>query len=147
MCLVISDKDTKFVLKKFEEAKKKGQNYIICYKGLDYYPSDINKLCSPYRHKIYKPGFNLSSRQNRTSLSKIEITSRSIDSGIHVYTTLKEAQKEFCKDQIIPVRCYKSNFVSGGIGREAVFTKVFLLKKDVEKFIKNYNKDRDPLLF
>ena len=141
MCLVISDEDTKFVLKKFQKAKKRGQNYIICYKAL-YYRNDINKLYSPYRSTKYNNGWNESSRFN-TKILDVERKTEAIDRGIHVYTTLKEARKEFCKDLIIPVRCYKSNFVSGGIGREAVFTKVFLLKKDIEKFIKNYSKDRD----
>jgi hypothetical protein len=142
MCLVISDKDTKFVLRKFEEAKKNGQNYIICYKALNYYSDNTNKLYSPYRYTKYNNGWNESSRFN-TKILDAERKTEAIDLGIHVFTTLKEARKEFCKDQIIPVRCYKSNFVSGGIGREAVFTKVFLLKKDVEKFIKNYDKNRD----
>ena len=125
MCLTICHKATKHTLSRL---RKTGS--IICYKVLYVDNSELSKtpntIHSPYVYMEYKPGWNSSDRDRDTALSYLEIERKYINYGIHVYTNKRRAMTSAAYDStniVVPVRCYKKDFVSGGLKREAVFTR------------------------
>lgn len=123
MCLTISKSATRHIL-----GRMKSSNKIICYKVL------TNSNFAMYKYMKYKGGWNYS---NRTSIEMTYDEERlgEIIYGIHVYTSKKKAM--FTKNEfsyirkIVPVICYKKDFVSAGIAHDAVFTKIFVPKKNL----------------
>jgi hypothetical protein len=134
MCLLIDEKETKLIKRRFREAKKNGKNYIVCYKMLENYKG--KQLISPYRGKRYSPGWNKSNRKS-SEITYLEYFYKEINRGIHVYSTYNGAlETEEYGKELIPCLCYEKDFISGGKYKECVFTKVYILKKDYEKRLK-----------
>lgn len=135
MCLYIDEKETRLIKRRFAAAKAKGKNYIVCYKILR-----INwnkKMYSPFYPKEYKPGWNKSNRKT-PKLTRYE--KLYINKGIHVMTSKSDKYVEVDEEEIlIPVYCYKKDLISGGQDKEAVFSKVFITRKDYDDFIRKYS--------
>ena len=126
MCLYINKK----IKVKFTNGR------IIAYKA---FHKPYKALVSPYQGKKYKPGWCKSNSIKSTKYDKIVIL------GIHVHLTKESAENAEPLSIIVPVICYEKDFIAAGsswydksLGRqnknkEAVFTKVFLCKKDFLK--------------
>lgn len=136
--------------------EKKG--YVIGYKVLRRYLGSLESI-----YKIWygwKPGWNKASDKKRqffiTQANRFGMKNNKsvkysnvrkytpIYEGIHICTNKKAAQSilnDFSPYYtiIVPVKCYKNDFISSGYFNDrtdspsAVFTKVFLTKKDYEK--------------
>lgn len=86
-------------------------------------------LFSPFRGKKYYVGQNHSDRDRK---ERYEYENNTIDNGIHVYT------KNIGYGYTLPVLCYKKDLVGIGKNDEAVFMKVTVQKRDLERFNKRY---------
>lgn len=125
MCLNISDTETnKRILTSLKKGAKNGK--VVCWKGLDKcYRSKNYK--SVYRYSLYIVGKTKQSTRKSTKLTNYELSSGTIDKGIHVYL-----KKEDVNDGIpIKVICDLKDLVSCGYYEfgncaNAVFTKVFV---------------------
>lgn len=127
MCLLML-KDQKRAIKRLFKNRKQ----ITCYKALVNYD---NKLYSPaYHHYQWTFGENISSR-SYTTLLKNEYDAKQVGHGIHVYTSKKHATV-YDGEILVPVSCNLSDVVAVGHNKEAVFTKVYLLRREYDKAIK-----------
>lgn len=127
MCLYVDEKETRLIKRRFAAAKRRGKNYIVCYKIVKFVD---NKIYSPYYPKEYKPGWN---KSNRRILKLTKNEKIYVNRGIHVMTSNSSIYVDIYENEIIiPVRCYEKDFISGGETKEAVFTKVFISRKDYE---------------
>lgn len=134
MCLDIT-KTTTNRIRKVLDTFGKFTAYKVVYINTD------GAAASRYRSEFrWKAGWNYS---NRTSTKINQFEDRCVNRGIHVYLTAKQAERsERLKDYkylgLIPVTCYKKDFVAGGnycgYG-SAVFTKVWVARKDLDKAI------------
>jgi hypothetical protein len=126
MCLIIDKANTEKLLKRLTKSK----NGIICYKAVTQY-GESPVVAPSYQ---YKPGINISNRKS-VNLNNIERQNQCVYKGIHVCANkinLKIYDEEVC----IPVRCYLQDFVMGGKGNEAVFTKVYINLNTYKKLFK-----------
>lgn len=116
MCLIVSPKHT-----------KKNKTQLQKYKYMTYYKKINRFLKSPVYSHAWVPGYNKSD-----VLTKDIMYSNTVYKGIHVYTTKAEARisRRDYGGIIIPVRCYYGDFIAASDENTAVFTKVFLYKKD-----------------
>lgn len=113
------------------------QDRRVCYKTVRRSYGEKGWLTSPIYKKRWHVGLNKSNRKS-TRLSKIEQHVRSVYAGIHVYwdyRTAAESAKWNSQTRVLPVVCYKRDLVARGSDR-AVFTKVWVLKKDYDKAVK-----------
>lgn len=135
MCLYVDKKETRLIKRRFAAAKRKGKDYIICYKILKIYWN--KKIYSPFYPKEYKPGWN---KSNRKSPKLTRNEKLYVNRGIHVMTSKSDKYIDIDEDEIlIPILCYEKDFVSGGEPKEAVFTKIFITRKDYDDFIRKYS--------
>ena len=124
MCLSIQQSSMRHI-----RGRMKKTGSVICYKILN------QGLYSPIRCQQYHSGFNYSYRQV-TDLFICEKESDTVNNGLHVYTSKKQALLRSNRwNIIIPVRCYLKDFVAAG-HKGAVFTKVFIRKHDIRKYTK-----------
>lgn len=137
MCLYVDKNETKRIKRRFAAAKKRGLNYIICYKELCL--NSRIQLKAPFYKKIYKPGWNKSNRKYKT-LSAIESSFNEVNKGIHVYLN---PNKLYATGKLIKCRCYEKDLVAGGEDKEAVFMKVFITKKDYQDYIKILKQEKN----
>lgn len=134
MCLEIRSKNSDRLNKKFKNGR------VILYKVVN----RIDKvLYTPFQSFLVGSGFLEAIRP----LTKDDVSKMStIFSGsIHVHTNKKSALASVndCLDGIelvIPVICYKKDFLAVGHNEDACFTKVFIRKKDYEKALKAKSK-------
>ena len=121
MCLYIDDRRTRELKQKFKSNKS-----ITCYKVLN-----TNCTSNIFGCK-YHTGWNYSSRGwQHIELTEEEKESQRINYGIHVFVSQQSAERYRAYYEIIvPVTCYKNDLVSGGKCGHAVFTKVFLKKRN-----------------
>ena len=134
MCLYVNEKETRLIKRRFAAAKRRDKNYIVCYKIVQI---RNKKIYSPFYPKEYKPGWNKSNRKT-PKLTKNE--KLYVNKGIHVMTSNSFKYLDIDEDEItIPVRCYEKDFISGGETKEAVFTKIFITRKDYDNFIRKYS--------
>ena len=100
-----------------------------------YRKSQKNKLYPIYCHKRTEinAGWIVSNRKDIRLGNKFTISK-----GIHVFLNIEEAQDYRSYNEIVvPVYCYKKDFVAAHIDeKEAVFIKVFLKKEDYTKAIR-----------
>ena len=140
MCLYVSKSLTKSVKKRFKNGR------MVCYKILK---KSWGCLYSPY-HNLYWNFGNI----NSDRYDKI-IVNECVFNGIHVHSTVRSAEKFIKKNLyysyyiIVPVICKEKDFIAAGysdcptlrnshdtIDNQAVFTKVYLRKKDYQKALK-----------
>lgn len=121
MCLQFSKGATTKFRKKHE-----GKKEITCYKSLCYYGSGGGVLQSPVSKKSgpWAPGVYKSTRSS-PSLGKLEISTRKVHAGIHVYLRRNDATRDaICfREVVLPVKCRLDNLVACS-STEAVFTEV-----------------------
>lgn len=128
MCLEVDKRRTRELKQKLSKTGS-----IVCYKSINCYNGKVRSLF--YSHHTWLPEWNISNR-DKIELTYEEIVDGYISHGIHVYTSYRAASSQYNKRDIIPVRCYKKDLVSGGKEGEAVFMKVFLRKRDYHKALK-----------
>jgi len=126
MCLYINKK-------KKNDDLFKGKKHKTFWKVLE---SNFSSLY--YLHK-YIAGINKSNRKNN-SLTYYEKYLGIVNEGIHVYTSIEMAKfnRKYCKI-IVPVICYVNDLVCIGYD-EAVFTKVRLERRTIDRINKQIAK-------
>ena len=106
---------------------------------------EVLSFFSPfYYQKLLGPGVIKSNRKS-TKITKKEKYTGEIEKGIHVFTTLKEAEI-FCKTEyeaaIVKVEVKPKDFVASAYS-EAVYTKISISKREYDKVIKKVRKVLD----
>lgn len=125
MCLTNNHGNTQRFLE-----KNKGKSYVILYKVVTVREDNIT---APYYSEYeYRGGWN------RSDATYSEIPFRynyPIEKGIHVCLTQKRAiVHKTSGDAIIKVRCHLKDLIGvNGHSHEAVFTKVWVPKSEIEK--------------
>lgn len=129
MCLLISKRRTQELNNIFTT-----KNSIICYKVIN---KHNNRLYSnTYSSFMWKNGWNISDREQK-ELEYTEKYDGCIYNGIHVFHNLHTAMRNrACYEIVIPVRCYRKDFIKAGYMGHAAFMKVFLTKKDYLQALK-----------
>jgi hypothetical protein len=137
MCLIINKEETNKIKAMF--AKSKGQ--LAMYKIVDMVDNVTTQgrkkqLISIHRELEYIPGWNKSSRP-LIWLTDNEKHAGVINAGIHVYTTLAQAQRfsAYMSEVLLPVMVEEKDFVMGGKNNEAVFMKVFVKQSIYDKIM------------
>lgn len=134
MCLDYDEKETAIIAKNLRSSPTKTLTFWKVFYarkwknqfGTGKFFQSIN-----YPGKPIKPGFLVSHRTEK-EMSRDEKSWRMIELGIHVYT-IYPGNWNYPSYNIVPVECHLDDFVAGGIGNEAVFMKVKIDKKDLEK--------------
>ena len=123
MCLVLRDGHDDI------ESLFKGRQTITCYKYLR--KCIDGSYVSPFYETPYPFVGVVKSNRLSTQINIIEKGFASINLGIHVYTSRKEAEN-MCnlEEGIVPVLCERKDFVAlNKPWNEAVFTKVRIHKR------------------
>lgn len=133
MCLQYDEKLTRELRAKL----KANGGKLTCYKKLLFTGSlDLSffYFCGPYMtHYVYKRGKNISGREENF-LTPYEKLTQKVNDGIHVYT-YRPPEEEFFPHIIIPCKVRIKDFVAAGRGGEAVFTSIYINKKDYKRAI------------
>jgi hypothetical protein len=128
MCCKIYDKRTKRVLRTLKEHGGKCIMWKVLYKKTIIDGKWV--LIAPWRETHYDSGWNISDRESKT-LTKFEKASHEIHHGLHVFTNKPSAIKfAHTWEVVVPVVVYKKDFLAAGKSYDAVFTKIFIKKKD-----------------
>lgn len=116
-----------------------GKEYVTCYKVVRCKDAVKKILIGPVRAYpySYKPGINQAYDSYNSPVKKFgsRYNTRSIDFGIHVYTSRKKAQRYTSGAHfVVPVKCKLKDLLGINLlDKHAVFTKVELSQR-------NYNR-------
>ncbi len=144
MCLIYNSEETE---KLKQKCKKNKKTFIICYKMVRW-NSILSHIQSWLFYHVWNGGWNHAHEKpyKREELKNDE----HIECGIHVYTTkkfairMKRGYSNFDGYTILPVKCYIKDLI--GIDyrqdvKNAVFTKVWVDKKEIDKIRRKYVKN------
>lgn len=131
MCLDNSKEDVEKFIKK---CKSQNKTYIWVYKYVSFYK---NNLVGPYRNRYkYKVGWNRSSSKRTSPYYKNQYVSL----GIHVASK----PNMYYLGELIKVKCYLKDLIGVSqmyvSGREFVFSKIWIPKKEYDKVMLKYQK-------
>ncbi len=136
MCLSYSEEQTSLLIERFKKNKK---TFVIYYKTVKYnhHLKCVNSTI--YNHK-WRGGWNYA---DKTPYKEEQLKSRQmLEYGIHVFTTKEKAMDCQCTtiDSLLPVKCYIKDLVgvSHKYMHEALFTKVWVDKAELDKIRKKY---------
>lgn len=126
MCLKYNEKKSNIIRQKLLNNNGKCTFYKLVYKN-----TTTNTLVSTVFSKIYDIGWNVSNRRSKKIFKNEESY---LELGIHVYTSRRTAQRnKYTLDRIIPVQCNLKHFVAAGNNGDAIFTKVYITKRDYDR--------------
>jgi len=141
MCLTYSKEGTR----KFREKYKKGKKTFAIFYKIVYCNS--SGIYSGVFHHTWKAGWNYADKTPYKNKSLGD--GRAINNGIHVYTTKTEAMEtngnsiSYCGDHVLPVKCYMKDLIGKDGGyKEAVFTKVWVDKAELNKIMKREKREQ-----
>ncbi len=135
--------------------KRTTDNFIYAYKVVKVFHDEkaINRIISQYNYFQWKPGFNKARGVEDYIFKEIRGKGRTnVYNGIHVFLTLKEAERftgSYAYDldykfKVIKVKCLMKDFVAAGtrfshqrVTKEAVFKKVYLSKKEYKNALQS----------
>lgn len=130
MCLVIKHKDPNKL------PFKNGR--LTAYKVLRV--NEFSELVPVYRHRfIYIQGFNKAFGKLEINIDYDQDRMRQIINGGAIHVCLsKNSTKSHTdiKDVVVPVTCYKKDFIALGKYGEACFSQVYLTKENYRKALK-----------
>lgn len=134
MCLFIDDKLT-------NQIKKKKSKTIICYKWYRVgFPTKCS-LESPFRFTNYETTKIKSSRTSK-KLTKVELITKRVNYGIHVFLNKKYADKygkyhsQIRLGKLVKIKCKLSDFVVGGDKGDLIFKKIEIPKAEWRRLFK-----------
>lgn len=134
MCLEITNTDPNKLNKKFKKGK------ITFYKCIRVH-SVTNRIYTQFQNTKVKPGFLKA--KPKLNIASVESSAYIEHGAIHVYTNKKYAldQANFMRGEvIIPVVCYKKDFIAQGYNNDACFSKIFISEKDYNKALRATSK-------
>jgi hypothetical protein len=113
-------------------SKPRGIKRRFAYKVLE---KDLCEYITPYRDTPIELGQIFRSNRRKKELTKTEIKTGEVHKGVHVFTSLDEAQAIawVSNRRILVVKVDPNDWVADGREGDAVYTKIFVTDKFVKK--------------